>query len=43
MMNLRKAEMIIFKRISMTIGLLLLTAATAFADAKAYEIAFRVD
>ena len=34
--------MIIFKRTSMTIGLLL-TTAMAFADAKTYKIAFYVD
>ena len=34
--------MIIFKRISMTIGLLL-TTTMAFADAKTHKIAFHVD
>ena len=43
MMNLRKAEMTIFKRISITIGLSLLTTTIAFADAKTHEIAFHVD
>ena len=33
----------IFKRISMMIGLLLLTATMAFADAKTHKIAFHVD
>ena len=42
-MNLSKAKMIIFKRISMTIGLLLLTTMMAFADAKTHKIAFHVD
>ena len=42
MMYLRKAEIIIFKRISMTIGLLLLTTTMAFADAKTHKIAFHV-
>ena len=41
-MNLSKAKMIIFKRISMTIGLLLLTTMMAFADAKTHKIAFYV-
>ena len=35
--------MIIFKRISTTIGLLLLTTAMAFADAKTHKIAVHVD
>ena len=35
--------MIIFKRISVTIGLLLLTTAIAFADAKTHTIGFHVD
>ena len=35
--------MIIFKRISMPIGLWLLTTTIAFADAKTHEIAFHVD
>ena len=35
--------MIIFKRISVTIGLMLLTTAMAFADAKTHKIAFHVD
>ena len=35
--------MIIFKRISMTIGLLLLTTTMASADAKMYNIAFHID
>ena len=35
--------MTIFKRISMTIGLSLLTTTTAFADAKTHEITFHVD
>ena len=43
MLNLNKAKMIIFKRISMTIGLLLLTTTMAFADAKMHKIAFHVD
>ena len=42
-MNLRKAKVMIFKRISMTIGLLLLTTAMAFADAKTHKIGFHVD
>ena len=42
MINLRKAKMMIFKRISMTISLLLRTT-MAFADAKTHEIAFHVD
>ena len=33
----------IFKRISMMIGLLLLKATMAFADAKTHKIAFHVD
>ena len=35
--------MIIFKRILMNIGLLLLTTTMAFADAKTHKIAFHVD
>ena len=35
--------MIIFQRISMMIGLLLLTATMAFADVKTHKIAFHVD
>ena len=35
--------MTILKRISMMIGLLLLTATMAFADAKTHKIAFHVD
>ena len=35
--------MIIFKRISVTIGLLLLTTAMAFADGKTHKIGFHVD
>ena len=35
--------MIIFKRILITIGLLLLTTTMAFADAKTHKIAFPVD
>ena len=35
--------MTIFKRISMMIGLLLVTATMAFADAKTHKIAFHVD
>jgi len=42
-MNLSKAKMIIFKRISMTIGLLLSTTMMAFADAKTHKIAFDVN
>ena len=42
-MNLSRAKMIIFKRISMTIGLLFLTTTMAFADAKTHKIAFHVD
>lgn len=42
-MNLRKAKMIIFKRISMTISLLLLISTMAFADNKTYKIVFHVD
>ena len=41
-MYLRKVEMIIFKRISMTIGPLL-TTTMAFADAKTHTFAFHVD
>ena len=43
MMNLREAKIIIFKRISTTIGLLLLTTVMAFADAKTHKIGFHVD
>ena len=35
--------MIIFTRISVTIGLMLLTTAMAFADAKTHKIGFHVD
>ena len=42
MMNLRKAKMVIFKRILMTIGLVL-TTAMAFAYAKTHKIVFHVD
>ena len=35
--------MIIFKRISVTIGLMLLTTAMAFAHAKTHKIGFHVD
>ena len=42
MMNLRKAKIVIFKKTSMAIGLLL-TTAMAFADAKTHKIAFHVD
>ena len=35
--------MVIFKRILMNIGLLLLTTTMAFADAKTHKIAFHVD
>ena len=41
--NVREMNMQIFKRISMMIGLLLLTATMAFADAKTHKIAFHVD
>ena len=42
MTDLRKAKMVIFKRTSMTIGLLL-TTVMVFADAKTHKIAFHVD
>ena len=35
--------MIVFKRISMTIGLLFLTTTMGFADAKTHRIAFEFD
>ena len=35
--------MIIFKRISVTIGLLLMTTTIAFADAKTHKIAFHIN
>jgi hypothetical protein len=43
MVNLREVTMTIFKRISMMIGLFLLTTTMAFADAKTHKIAFHVD
>ncbi len=43
MVNFREMMMTIFKRISMMIGLLLLTATVAFADVKTHKIAFHVD
>ena len=42
MTDLRKAKMVIFKRTSMTIGLLL-TTVMVFADAKTHKIAFYID
>ena len=42
MLDLGKATMVIFKRTSMTISLLL-TTVMVFADAKTYKIAFYVD
>ena len=41
MLDLGKATMVIFKRTSMTIGLLL-TTVMVFADAKTHKIAFYV-
>jgi intracellular sulfur oxidation DsrE/DsrF family protein len=43
MVNLTEMVMTILKRISMMIGLLLVTATMAFADAKTHKIAFHVD
>ena len=42
-MNLREGKMIIFKRISMTIGLLLLTTTMAFVDAGLHKIELHTD
>ena len=43
MMNLREGKMIIFKSISMTIGLLLLTTTVAFVDGGLHKIALHTD
>jgi hypothetical protein len=43
MVNLKEVTMTIFKRISMMIGLFLLTTTMAFAGAKTHKIAFHVD
>jgi len=43
MVNLTEMVMTILRRISMMIGLLLVTATMAFADAKTHRIAFHVD
>jgi hypothetical protein len=43
MVKFRETVMTIFKRISMMIGLLLVTATKAFADVKTHKIAFHID